>query len=215
MSAWQTGPPSLECKDPAPGRPQKEGAPFVPSPWCSFAQVGEHGRRAALLGVLSTHHLPTSCKAPCFTLVLGPQPRSEIPEGPARACRDSCRRRQHSTGLRQLLLCAKQTVTGQTWVWTAEKVLSQGTRSEFTRTLQRVVMWLGNQQRNEEATGCRWSGLRPCYPAVGTATRAAATHTARVAVRAQKRGRGVPGPAAMATTQYRATLSAVMRKTLA
>lgn len=40
--------------------------------------------------------------------------------------------------------------------------------------------------------------------AVGTVTRAAATHTARVATRAQKSERWVPGPAAMTTTQHRA-----------
>ena len=51
--------------------------------------------------------------------------------------------------------------------------------------------------------------------AVGTVTKAAATHMARVATRAQKSERWAPGPAAMATTQYRATLNAVMRKMLA
>lgn len=51
--------------------------------------------------------------------------------------------------------------------------------------------------------------------AVGTVTRAAATFTARVTTHAQKTDRCLPGLTTMASTQYLATLSAVIRKVLA
>lgn len=70
-------------------------------------------------GLLATHRLPTCFRATCCTQ---PPPwghsldRRSLKVS-ARACRGSRLRRQYSTGLRQLLLCAKQVVTGKTYVW--------------------------------------------------------------------------------------------------